>query len=84
MRRGFEEHLKVFGEDFQVGEETKRAVFSDHKGVTKITFAPIKFALKSGDILKRVASDEAFRVISTKTDIVAGIMVSFEAVVLPI
>jgi hypothetical protein len=82
-RRAFEQHLKHFGEDFHVAGETKRAVFSDHKGVMKITFPPGEFSLNAGDIIKRWATEENFRVVSTKPKAVAGMMISFEAIVSP-
>jgi hypothetical protein len=82
-RRAFEQHLKHFGEDFHVAGETKRAVFSNHKGVMKITFPPGEFALNAGDIIKRWVTEENLRVVSTKPKAVAGIMISFEAIVLP-
>jgi hypothetical protein len=80
-RRAFEMHLKHFGEDFHVGGETKRAVYSNHKGVMKITFPPGEFALKSGDTIKRWATEENFKVVSTKPTAVAGVVISFEAIV---
>ena len=61
MREAFKEHLNVFGEDFHAAGETKRAVFSDHKGVMKITFPPGEFASPSGSITKRWATKETWR-----------------------
>ena len=83
MRRGLEEHRKVFGEDFDVARKMKRAVFSDHKNVIKITFPPDESDVRAGDTIKRCATDEEFEVVTAKPRAVAGVIVSFEAVVVP-
>jgi hypothetical protein len=82
FRDAFKEHMEVFGEDFHAGGETRRGVYSDHKGIKKITFAPGEFSLKAGDMIKRWATEEDFRVVSAKTDAVAGTPTNFHAVVL--
>jgi hypothetical protein len=83
MRDAFEEHFEQFGEDFHVDGETKRAVFSDHKGVMKITFLPGEFSLRNGAIIKRWATETDYVVVSTKQNAVAGVVISFEAIVRP-
>jgi hypothetical protein len=83
MRRGFETHMRVFGEDFHVDGETRKGVYSDHKGVKKISFLPGEFPLKAGDIIRRWATEENYRVVSAKAEAVAGVVINFHAVVLP-
>jgi len=53
FRDAFAEHLEMFGEDFHAGGETRRGVYSDHKGVKKISFAPGEFPLRAGNTIKR-------------------------------
>jgi hypothetical protein len=83
MRYAFEEHMKVFGEDFHAGGETRRAVYSDHKGIKKISFLPGEFPLRVGDVIKRWTTEENFKVVSAKDEAVAGAIINFHAVVLP-
>jgi hypothetical protein len=83
LRRGFETMtMKQRGEDFHVGSETRRGVYSDHKGVKKISFLPGEFPLKAGDIITRWASEEKFTVVSAKQQVEAGVAICFQAVVL--
>lgn len=83
FREAFKEHLEVFGEDFHAGGETRRGVFSDDKGVTKVTFPPGEFAIKPGDVVTRWASEEKFTVVSAKPEVIAGTVVSFDVFVRP-
>ena len=83
FREAFEEHLEVFGEDFHIAGETKRGVFSDEKGSVKISFLPAEFAVKMGDVVPRWATEEKFSVVSAKVEAIAGVIVSFEVIVVP-
>jgi hypothetical protein len=83
FRHVFEEHLEMFGEDFQISGETKRGVFSDHKGKIKISFLPNEFAVKAGDTAIRWASEKKYKVVSAELDIVAGVPMAFDVFVRP-
>lgn len=83
FRDAFKEHLDVFGEDFHVAGETKRGVFSDHKGTMKVSFPPGEFALKAGDVVTRWATEEKYSVVSAKAEAIAGVPVSFDVIVAP-
>jgi len=83
FREAFKAHLGVFGEDFHVAGETKRGVFSDHKGTMKVSFPPGEFAVKAGDVVTRWATEEKYRVVSARAHAIAGVVVSFDAVVVP-
>lgn len=83
MRAAFEEHMAHFGEDFHAAGETRRGVYSDHKGIKKISFLPGEFPLRAGDIIKRWATEENYQVLSAKAEAVAGVVINFHAVVLP-
>jgi hypothetical protein len=82
-REAFKQHMEHFGEDFHVSGETRRGVYSDHKGVKKISFLPSEFPLQAGDIIKRWATEENFKVVSAKSEAVAGVVYNFHAVVIP-
>jgi hypothetical protein len=83
LRDAFKQHMDVFGEDFHVSGETRRGVYSDHKGIKKISFLPGEFPLRAGDIIKRWATEENFKVLSAKSEAVAGVIINFHAVVIP-
>jgi hypothetical protein len=79
MLEAFKEHMGVFGEDFHAGGETRRGVYSDHKGVKKISFLPGEFPLRAGDVIKRWATEENFKVLFAKSEAVAGVIINFHA-----
>lgn len=83
FRDAFKEFLDEFGEDFHVAGETKRGVFSDHKGTTKISFLPGEFAVKADDVVTRWTTEAKYSVVSAKTEAIAGVVVSFDVMVVP-
>lgn len=83
FRRAFEDSVKIFGEDFHVAGETKRGVFSDHKGTMTVSFPPEEFSINSGDTITRWASEEKYSVVSAKPQVIAGVVISFDVVVAP-
>jgi len=83
MRGAFKQHMEHFGKDFHVSGETRRGVYSDHKRVKKISFLPGEFPLRPGDVIKRWATEENFKVLSAKSEAVAGVIINFHAVLTP-
>ena len=83
FRDAFQELLEEFGENFHVAGETKRGVFSEQKGTTKISFSPGEFSLKHGDVIIHWATEEKYAVLSAKSCTIAGVAVNFEATVVP-
>jgi hypothetical protein len=83
MRGAFKEHMNEFGEDFHAAGETRRGVYSDHKGIKKISFLPGEFPLRTGDIIKRWATEENYQVVTANSEAVAGTIINFHAIVLP-
>jgi hypothetical protein len=83
MRGAFKQHMEHFGEDFHVSGETRRGVYSDHKGVKKISFSPGEFPLRPGDVIKRWATEENFKFLSAKSEAVPGVIINLHAVLTP-
>lgn len=82
-RRSFEMVLKMHGEDFHAGNETRRGFYSDHKDTKKVSFPPMEFPLGAGDTIKRWANEENLAVLSSRMHVVAGLPICFQAVVQP-
>ena len=80
-KQAFQFQLREFGEDFHAGGETRKGIYSNKDGAMKITFPPEEFPLGAGDVIKRWATEEDFKVLFVKPIAVAGVRISFQAIV---